>query len=161
MCMERSILLTRPIPFGFNKCSDWSSAHPSSWWGSNLSFLRPPPGTEGPAGGLVVVFRAGFLHRAVFVLRSLLLQKSRAQSLAGRLHPGHLLVNGGLRAGLSWPCPPVGFHLTATKTGDRQITEWNKHHTLSISCVFKSEQVIFSQSSVCHAELTHFWSLAF
>lgn len=161
--MERSILLTRPIPFGFNKCSGWSSPHPSSWWGSNLSFLRPPPGTEGPAGGLVVVFRAGFLHRAVFILRSLLLlQKSRAQSLAGRLHPSHLLIDGGLRAGLSWPCPPAGFHLKATKTGDRQITEWNKQITHSQFPVSSNQgKSFFSQSGVCHAELPHFLSPGF
>lgn len=90
---------------------------------SNASFLRLTPGAEGPAGAFVMVFKTGFLHRAVCVLRRLhFLQMSRGQFPTGR-HPGHLLVDGGLRVRLD---TAACFALTATETGGKQISEGNK-----------------------------------
>ncbi len=65
---------------------------------SNILFWRLSPGAEGPAGAFIMVIRAGFLHRAVSVFRRLhFLQMARGQFSTGRLHPDHLLVDGGLR----------------------------------------------------------------
>lgn len=88
-----------------------------------MSLLRAPPSREGAAGRLVIVLGAGFLRGAVFVLRVVLLvQQPRVELLPARLHPGHLLVDGRLRAGRG---PPARRTLTETQgeEEERQITE--------------------------------------
>ena len=62
---------------------------------SDNSSLRLSPGEEGPAGALIVVIRARFLHNAVSVLMFLILQMAGGKF--SRLHTSHLLVDGSLR----------------------------------------------------------------
>lgn len=63
-----------------------------------VSFLRAPPGRAGAAGGLVIVFGAEFLRRAVVVLGvHLVVQEPLVEAVPAHLHPRHVLVDGRLR----------------------------------------------------------------
>lgn len=80
-----------------------------------------------------MVFRTGFLHIAVSVLRNLLfLQMSRGPSLTGGLHPGHFLVDGGLRVRLD---TAARFALRVTETEMKSVKGTSGVNTVSISCV--------------------------
>ena len=76
----------------------------------------------------------------------------RAQLTACSLHPGHLLVDGGLRV---WLDTAARFALKVTETGGKQISEGNKKsYALSISCVkirvFLSRRHLLTRGCVFH-----------
>lgn len=74
----------------------------------------------GTAGGLVIVFGAGFLRRAVFVLGvHLLVQEPLVEAVPAQLHPRHVLVDGRLRVGHG---PPARRTLRERKGAEEDET---------------------------------------